>query len=179
MKLIPWLYTAYYNYYENGVPPVRPLVLDYPEDTTARGIYDEYLLGDGLLAAPVIFGQGALRRIWLPEGGWYEYDTGAYLEGSQWIERVTEPGDIPMFVREGTLLAMAEPEQHVGEDTCFRLQLTAYGGGTCSVTLIADDGVSNDYRSGVKKVRFLATEHGLAQEETNERYCVVGFERIE
>ena len=178
MKLIPWIYAAYYDYYEKGIPPIRPLVLDYPQDMTARPIYDEYMLGNGLLAAPVIFGHGDVRRIWLPEGFWYEYTTGVRMEGGQWIERQTKPGDIPLFVREGTLLALAEPEQYVGRDTCFRLHLTAYGEGACSVTLISDDGVSNDYRKGVKKVRFTAAENELMVEEPDQRYQVIGFERI-
>lgn len=178
MKLIPWLYAAYYTYYEKGIPPIRPLVLDYPDDQTARPVYDEYLLGEGLLAAPVIFGKGDRRRIWLPKGNWYDYDTGFRLEGGQWMERKVRPGDLPLFVREGTLLALAEPEQYIGEHTCFRLHLTAYGAEKCSLTLISDDGVSCCYQKGVRKIQYTADRDGLVEPEADERYCVVDYKRI-
>ncbi len=178
MQLIPILYAAYYRYYSEGVPPIRPLVLDYPQDLTARPIYDEYLLGRELLAAPVIYGHGSLRRIWLPEGVWYDYFTNERLSGGQWIERETKPGDTPLFVKEGTLLAMAMPEQFVDENTCFRLILTAYGAEDCDCTLIADDGISNDYRSGVTKVKFSAREEAIIGQDPTGRYTVERFVRV-
>lgn len=178
MRLIPHLYSAYYDYYKKGIPPVRPLVLDYPEDKTARPIFDQYMLGDGLMAAPVIYEYGALRRIWLPEGVWYDFHTGERLEGGKWIERDTCPGDIPLFVREGTLLALAEPEQYIRPDTRFRLRLTAYGEGDCSCRLIGDDGISNDYRSGVELLQLRACGEELKQEGSAERYEVISFCRV-
>lgn len=51
--LIPYLYTAYYNYYRQGTPPVRPLVADYPEDVESQLVDDQWLLGEALLVAPV------------------------------------------------------------------------------------------------------------------------------
>lgn len=178
MKLIPLLYAAYYNYYKNGIPPIRPLVLDYPDDLTARPIYDEYLLGDSVLAAPVIFGHGSLRRIWLPAGVWYDFATDERFEGGQWLERETEPGDIPLFVKEGTLLALAEPEQYVGKETVFRLHLTAYGADRCSCTLIADDGVSNCYRDSAAEVLYTAEGERLSGTDESGRYEVVSFRRV-
>ena len=178
MQLIPWLYAAYYRYYRDGVPPIRPLVLDYPQDETARPIYDEYLLGDGLLAAPVILEHGSLRRIWLPEGVWYDYWTGEKHTGGCWLERETEPGDIPLFVREGTLLVLAEPEQYIRPDTVFTLHFKAYGEADCSCTLIADDGITNDYRNGVTPVVYIAQGDHLIGEDSTGRYRIGSFCRI-
>ena len=175
MRFIPVLYAAYYRYYNEGVPPIRPLVLDYPNDKTARPIYDEYLFGRELLAAPVIHGHGNLRRIWLPKGVWYDYFTNERLEGQQWIERETEPGDVPLFVKEGSLLAMAQPEQFVGQDTCFHLELTAYGEGDCRCTLISDDGVTNAYRDSVIKVEYTAHQGELTGNDDTGRYVVDEF----
>jgi hypothetical protein len=53
MALIPYLYNAYYNYYDKGVSPVRPLILDYPNDVNAITIDDQWLLGDDILVAPL------------------------------------------------------------------------------------------------------------------------------
>lgn len=178
MRLIPWLYAAYYRYYRDGVPPIRPLVLDYPNDLTARPIYDEYLLGDGLLAAPVILEHGSLRKIWLPEGVWYDYWTEEKISGGCWIQRETKPGDIPLFVKEGTLLVMAEPEQYIRSDTVFKLHFKAYGQGLCSCTLIADDGITNNYRTSVSKVVYTAEGDHLLGADPTGRYYVGSFLRI-
>lgn len=179
MRLIPWLYAAYYRYYRDGVPPIRPLVLDYPQDETARPIYDEYLLGDGLLAAPVILEHGSLRRIWLPEGVWYDCRTDEKYTGGCWLERETEPGDIPLFAREGTLLILAEPEQYIRPDTVFTLHFKAYGEADCSCTLIADDGITNAYRDGVTEVVYTAKGDHLTGEDPTGRYRIGSFCRIQ
>ncbi len=179
MKLVPLLYAAYYRYYKTGVPPIRPLVLDYPEDGTARGIYDQFIMGEGLMAAPVVFGQGYTRRIWLPEGTWYDYWTNERLAGGQWLELKVKPGDLPLYVKEGTLLALAEPEQFVEEQTCFKLHLTAYGPGVCICSLVADDGVTNNYRQGVTEVTYRAENEKLTGEDPTGRYLVAGFTRVQ
>lgn len=178
MKLVPLLYSAYYRYYKTGVPPIRPLVLDDPRDLTAREIYDQFILGDGLMAAPLVFGQGWERKIWLPEGIWYDFWTNEKLKGGQWITRQVKAGDIPLFVKSGTLLALAEPEQFVREDTCFRLRLTAYGDGPCSCCLVADDGVTNNYRQGVTLVEYRAENEIFTGEDPTGRHRVVGFARV-
>lgn len=179
MRLIPHLYAAYYNYYKKGIPPVRPLVLDYPEDKTARPIFDQYMLGEGLMAAPVIYEYGTHRRIWLPEGNWYDFHTEQRLTGGQWIERDTKPGDIPLFVKEGTLLALAEPEQYIRPDTRFKLHMIAYGPGNCSLSLISDDGVSNDYRKGVGMATYEAVGSNLrCGGDDDSRYIVTDFRRV-
>lgn len=48
MQLIPYLYSAFYTYYKEGVPPFRPLLMDYPKDERLRTISDQYMMGDGL-----------------------------------------------------------------------------------------------------------------------------------
>lgn len=178
MKLIPLLYAAYYRYEQTGVPPIRPLVLDYPADETARPIYDEFILGDGLLAAPLIYGGGRERRIWLPEGEWYDYWTDEKLDGSQWITRPANPGDLPLFVRAGTLLALAEPVQHVDRETRFQMHFTAYGANASACELISDDGETDDYKHSAVTARFVADKASLCGVDPYGRYAVASFRRV-
>jgi len=78
------------------------------------------------------------RRVWLPRGTWYDFFTGKPFSGG-WHTVAAE--DIPVFVREGTLLALAEPVAHVAPDTQFALTLRAYGDCSDAVCrLIEDDG---------------------------------------
>lgn len=53
MQLIPYLYNAFYTYYKEGIPPFRPLLMDYPRDERLRDISNQYMIGDGLMAAPL------------------------------------------------------------------------------------------------------------------------------
>jgi alpha-D-xyloside xylohydrolase len=145
MSLIPHLYAAFHQYHFAGLPPIRPLVMDYPDDLDARWIDDELIIGEGVLAAPVAYGSDNRKRIYLPEGTWYNYHTSERLEGKQWIERVISLDEIPLFVKEGTLLCMADPEMFVGRSTVFDLHLRAYGPGNCIAHLAVDDGTTDTY----------------------------------
>lgn len=75
MRLVPYLHAAFFRYWEEGIPPSRALVLDYPEEKESWKIDDQILLGDRLLAAPLI-DDSLLRRFWLPPGIW-----GGLLDG--------------------------------------------------------------------------------------------------
>ncbi len=52
MELIPYLYAAFHTYQQEGTPPFRPLLMDFPKDERLRTISDQYMIGDGLMAAP-------------------------------------------------------------------------------------------------------------------------------
>ncbi len=129
MSLVVHLYTAFSEYSLNGLPPVRPLVMDFPEDKNTYDIFDEYMLGEGLLAAPVIFenGDNKGRNIYFPEGDWYDFYTGEKTTGGQSLYFTVAADKLPLFVRENTLLAIAKPLQYIDENTKFDITLKAYG----------------------------------------------------
>ncbi len=179
MALIPHLYTAFYRYYTEGIPPVRPLVMDYTDDIETRGIDDEFLLGEGLLAAPIIAGRGDTRRIYLPEGTWYDYNTNQKYPGGQWIEKTIPLDEVALFVKDGTLLAMAQPLTHVADDAVFDIELTAYGEAACACTLIGDDGTTNAYKTeDVSVIRLTLDADTLLMEGAHPRYQITGYHRV-
>jgi alpha-D-xyloside xylohydrolase len=53
---------------DDGVPPVRSLLLEYPNDSTARKIKDQFMLGPDLLMAPIVSKGSVERHVYLPEG---------------------------------------------------------------------------------------------------------------
>lgn len=147
MRLVPHLYSAFFKYYLEGLPPIRPLVMDFPEDKNTRDIYDEFMIGEGVLAAPVVFGCDN-DPVYLPNGIWYNYHTGEKYTGGQRIAINPRIDEIPLFVKEGTLLALAEPVCYITPDTIFELEFTAFGDGNCSCELFSDDGYSLNYLAG-------------------------------
>lgn len=137
MRFLPYLYTAFYDYYTTGKPPVRALVCDYP---AAGEVKDQFLFGD-LVVAPIAPGKTG-RDVWLPEGEWYGFFDGKRYEGG--LHHVETDG-VPLYVKAGTLLPIAEPVPYIAPDTVFDITLRAFGDcaeATCR--LIEDDGLTDD-----------------------------------
>ena len=81
-----------------GTPIVRPLFLQYPGDAETYPLYDEFLVGESLLVAPVLTPDAA-RAIYLPEGDWLDPWTGACLPGPRWLPAREYPVEqLPLFV---------------------------------------------------------------------------------
>ncbi|XEC95739.1 TIM-barrel domain-containing protein [Paenibacillus tarimensis] len=147
MMLIPYLYTAYAKYSIEGRPPFRAIVMDYPDDPETFGIDDAYMMGESILVAPIVSGT-AERSVYLPKGTWRCFWSNEVYEG---IRTYTfEPGleRIPVFVKEGTLLPLAEPLPYVADDAVFNVKLRAYGDSAGECLLYEDDGRSYAYTNG-------------------------------
>ncbi len=147
MKLLPYLYTAFARYWQAGRPPFRALVMDYPDDHSVWDIDDQFMIGEALLAAPVAPGQKE-RNVYLPKGDWLDFHTGQKYEGGRSIIVPTPLAHIPLFVREGTVLPLAEPVQHVDTDTVFQITPTVYGKESAAGTLFEDDGETYNHEAG-------------------------------
>ena len=168
MSLVPYLYSAFYRYYREGIPPVRALVCDYTGDAETYTIDNEFLFGDSMLVAPMIAGEHS-RRVYLPEGIWYDYWTEKKYEGG-WQDITSE--NIPVFVQSNRIIPVAKPVPCVPSDTVFELELRCYGEqGAC--TLIEDDGETNTTAYSELNVDF----SGNLQE--NHRYKVYNVRYIQ
>ncbi len=170
MRLIPFLYSAFYAYHTAGRAPIRPLVADYSDDPATYSVDDELLVGDGLLIAPMTAGQDG-RPVYLPAGKWMDFYTGQPHEGGRAVD--FPAGRMPILVREGTILPLAEPVERLDETTRFSLTLYCYGDTAESrFPLIVDDGVS-----GGAAFRVLPVDESGRLEE-NPRYTVAAVRRI-
>ena len=147
MALLPYLYSAFNRYRVEGTPVFRPLVMDYPGDENTLSISDQYMIGDVLMAAPLV-GDGDSREVYFPEGIWYDINTDTRYEGGNLYRVSTDRSHLPLYVKAGTLLPLAEPVQFVGDDTVFRLNCKVYGVPETSCTLFEDDGVSYAFERG-------------------------------
>ncbi|MBS1707558.1 MAG: ABC transporter substrate-binding protein [Armatimonadetes bacterium] len=138
-SLVPYLYTTFWQYASEGTPPVRPMCLvDGGEET------DQYLLGDDLLVAPMFVGETS-RKVRLPAGKWYDYQTGKYVGSQQTVEISPKLAEIPLFVRGGRAIpTFAGATRAQGEAYLPR----CYGDGPWAGQIYEDDGKSVAYRSG-------------------------------
>lgn len=147
MSLIPYLYSSFVKYHLEGIPPFRALVMDWPEDENVFEIDDEYMMGDSMLVAPVFVGETG-RRVYLPEGGWYSFWTHELYEGGRYYEIQAELEQIPVFIKEGSLLPLAKPVEYVEKDTCFDITVYAFGDVCREFILYEDDGETFDFDKG-------------------------------
>ena len=125
-RLLPYLYSAALGA-RDGVPLVRPLVFDHPEDRGTHAVDDEYHLGPDLLVAPMFEPEG-VRSVYLPVGGWYDYWTDAPLQGGRWIERHADLDTLPLFVRSGAVIPMGPDLAFSDESAWDPLSFDVYPG---------------------------------------------------
>lgn len=148
--LIPYYYDLFWEEEKTGLPIMRPLVLHYEKDETARECNTEFLVGRNLLAAPVVTQGDRKKMVYLPAGVWYDYWTGERLESAdgKWIVRDAPLDTCPLYVKAGTILPVWPKQSFVGEkDTDSVLMLEIYPG-EGSWEHFQDDGESFDYRDG-------------------------------
>ena len=155
MSLIPYLYSAYRNYRETGLPPVRALVLDFPADKAAHTIDDQFMFGDSILVAPYLFAHESFRKVYLPAGtDWRDYWTGDLYKGGQTvISRVVAVDGVErptLYVRNQSLVPVARPVPFVADSTVFEVECRVYGDNPAVFTLFEDDGVSYDFENGIE-----------------------------
>jgi alpha-glucosidase (family GH31 glycosyl hydrolase) len=151
--MIPYIYTAARRAYDEGIAVVRPLYYEYPESPEAYASTDEYYFGNDMIVAPIAtpvdtVTQLATRRIWLPEGEWIEWYTGAALQGSATYERRYLLNEVPVFVKAGAIVPMQPDMKYTGEKPVDPLILTIFPGGSGTVSVYEDEGNSIAYQNG-------------------------------
>jgi len=168
-RLLPHLYTAFYQHAREGLPVVRPLVLAFQADSASRGVDDEFLFGDHLLVAPVVQAGQDRREVYLPPGTWYRYPTDERLEGGRRVTasapRVNAWGrddtlfvrGVPLYVEAGAVIPMGPVMQYVGERAVDTLDLEAYDGGAAVSELYEDEGEGYGYTRGASRLTTFRT----------------------
>jgi alpha-D-xyloside xylohydrolase len=110
--LLPYLRTQAQLCCRSGYPMFRSLVIEWPDDATAWGISDEYMLGDSFLVCPVLDGLGT-RDVYLPEAKWVDFWSGQIVTGPERLKEVKSPlSRLPLYVRYGAQVEFAEPVQY-------------------------------------------------------------------
>lgn len=109
-KFLPYNYTLAYRQAKYGEPLMRPLYYEFPKDTAANTIMDEYVWGNEILVAPVLQKAAAVRKIYLPEGKWFDMVRNEIYQGKQNITYKVNLSYSPIFLKEGSFLPMFETE---------------------------------------------------------------------
>jgi alpha-glucosidase len=147
-RLIPYFYTFAAQTATTGVPLMRPLFLEFPGDAKTFNLEDEWLIGDRLLAAPILAPGGA-RDVYLPAGVWYDFNTEALVAGGRTLHLQVSLDKIPAYVRAGTILPLGPVIQSTTLGVEDPLEVRVYPGADATFTLYEDDGNTYAYQRGV------------------------------
>ena len=147
-RLMPYIYTQARHCSETGLPMMRALFVEYPEDPTCWLIEDEYLFGRDLLVAPMTE-ESDRRNVYLPPGHWTDYQEGKVYSGPGWHE--VAHGDIPvvLLVRNGAALPHVNLAQCTQDIDWSQIELRVFAPHTdVAETMISlpDDGVLQELR---------------------------------
>jgi len=99
-RLRPYVMEQMKVAHETGLPPMRPLFLNFPADPACWEIQDQFLFGDDILVAPVVTEGAREREVYLPAGAdWRDAWTGASAAGGRWVTAAAPLELIPVYVR--------------------------------------------------------------------------------
>jgi alpha-glucosidase len=148
-RLIPYLYALFEECHRTGVPLVRPLLFEYPEDETTYTADDEFLLGNALLVAPITRPGIEHRYVYLPKGIWFHFWTGERIEGPKHILAHAPLGEPALYLRANTALPLWPEMNHVDEKPADQLTLLLYSAeGAGDTALYEDAGNGFGYERG-------------------------------
>ena len=170
-RFIPYIYDLARECERTGEPIVRPLVYEYPHDKMVRNICDEYLLGKFVLVAPVTVPGKFAREVYLPEGEWYDYETNEKYTGGKYILADAPLDKVPVFIRAGAILPVAEGNIQSTEDiTSENTRILTYPGQGTFIHY-EDDNETLAYREG----SYNAMEYTLNGEKLEKKVIHRGY----
>ena len=154
-QLLPYLYTAFWRYANEGVPILKSLVLFDQSDTHTHYRNDEFIFGEKILACPITEPNAKGRRMFFPKGKWFNFWTDKIVKGGQeaWVD--ADLDSMPIFIKEGAVIPKYPIQQYVGEKKIDQVTLDVYyKKGREKSELYEDAHDGYDYKKGRFSLRY-------------------------
>ena len=140
-RLMPYLYTVAAEASDRGIPVLRPMLLEFPDDPTVAHLDRQYMLGPDLLVAPVFSASGDVS-FYLPAGTWTNLLTGDRVAGGGWHHETHAFDSLPLYVRQGAVLPIGGRDDRPDYDYLEGLTVHVYPGASgAPVPVVTPDGV--------------------------------------
>jgi alpha-D-xyloside xylohydrolase len=138
-RLMPYLYRLAVEAHEKGLPLMRPMFVEYPDDRSALPLDMQYMFGESLLVAP-IFSETGEAEYYLPAGKWYNLTNGEILSGPGWQKGTFNYHEMPLLVAPGTILPLGSCKERPDYDYTENLELllTEFEDGAKSEIFVPD-----------------------------------------
>jgi len=148
-RLMPYIYSLAWKVSSEDYTIQRPLVMDWRADAKTWNLGDEFMFGPALLVSPVLKAEATRRTVYLPAAAaWYDFWTGATVQGSGEIETDAPLDRMPLFVRAGSILPMGPEIEYAAQNPEGPIELRVYRGADGKFDLYEDAGDSYDYQKG-------------------------------
>ncbi len=167
-RLLPYIYSYAWQEHLTGVGLVRPLMFAWPNDPQLRNDYRAWLFGQWLLVSPVVHRHQHEKRLYLPQGTWTEFFTGARYRGGTTITLPLDShtwSDIPLFIRQGAIIPTQPPMEYVGEHPVTTLTVQIFPAHRAThFDYYDDDGETYAYQRGIyfqQRITVQAAAHAV------------------
>lgn len=125
-RLMPYLYAKAVEAHQHGIPMLRPMMLEFPEDPSCEVLDRQYMLGDSLLVAPV-FNKEGLVSFYLPEGTWISLIDGKSVTGGRWQSQTHSFMSLPLYARQNSIIIMGATDNRPDYDYAKDPEVHLYG----------------------------------------------------
>ncbi len=137
-RLVPYLYSYAWDAAETGIPLMRPMVMEFPDDPAGYAFDLQYCLGRELLVSPVVRADDWVTT-YLPRGRWMDWWSGVVHEGPTVLRRQVPLEEIPLYLRENSLIVLGPERNHVAERPVAPLTVDTFVATQANFTLKGDD----------------------------------------
>lgn len=124
-RLMPYLHAKAVEAHETGVPMMRPMVMEFPDDPACDYLDRQYMLGDAILVAPVLSPEGDVS-LYLPEGRWTHLLDEHVLDGGRWHRETYDYFSLPLFARPGSEVAWGTVDDRPDYDFESNAEIARY-----------------------------------------------------
>ncbi|MGJ8685378.1 MAG: glycoside hydrolase family 31 protein [Nonlabens sp.] len=181
-KLLPYLYTTFWQYAEEGTPMLKSLVVYDQEDAQTHYRNDEFMYGDKFLVCPVLEPNAKGRRMYIPRGEWYNFWTRETISGGKeaWVD--ADIDEIPLFVKAGAIIPRYPVMQYVGEKKIEFLTLDVfYTQGKEKSVVYEDANDGYDYKKGrfsLRNLTFKGSENEMVISQYKDGKFITEYETL-
>jgi alpha-D-xyloside xylohydrolase len=148
-RLLPYTYSLAWKTTNESYTPMRPLVMDFRSDVRAQNTGDQFMYGPAFLVSPVTEPAATSRRVYLPNAKWYNFWSGASLEGAREVNAEAPLEKLPLYIRAGSIVPLGPDVEWSAEKPADPIELRIYRGADGEFTLYEDENDNYNYEKGV------------------------------
>ena len=148
-RLLPYTYSLGWKTTSEAYTPMRPLVMDFRTDARTADIGDQFMYGPAFLVSPVTEPGATSRRLYLPEAKWYDFWSGAAVNGSKMIDAPAPIDHLPLYVRAGSIVPMGPDVEWSTQKPADPIEMRIYRGADGDFVLYEDENDGYNYEKGV------------------------------
>jgi alpha-D-xyloside xylohydrolase len=148
-RLLPYIYSLAWMTTSQGYTPMRGLIMDFRTDARVATIGDEFMFGPAFLVSPVTEPRANTRHTYLPKAKWYDFWSGASVEGPRAVDAAAPIERLPLFVRAGAIVPMGPVKEWSTEKPEDPIELRVYRGADGDFALYEDENDGYNYEKGV------------------------------